>query len=127
MEDWQTFAQAVLPFIMRLPCVPQPVRALVRPLWKAVMFYTTYRTGQEKEVHIRDAVVQFLQYARLVEKTFQLQRLATLKLHVCAVHLGTLARAWGPTCFQMEYWIERMMQVVHPFSCQQRSWNMHRN
>jgi hypothetical protein len=53
MENWQTCAQVVLPFIMMLPCVTQPIRAIVRPLWRPVMCYTTYRTGQEKDIHVR--------------------------------------------------------------------------
>jgi hypothetical protein len=111
MEDWDTYMVLILPYLMSFSWIPLAVKELLAPLWLAVAFFMRYRPGQEAEAHIDAAQEALLDYASKVQKIFKLKKLATLQLHTCAVHLPRAAKAWGPTRFCLEYWLEHMVQA----------------
>lgn len=111
MADWDAFLVVVLPYIMAKNWVPENVKELLAPFWRAVAFFLRYRPEQESHEHIEDAQQCMLQYCTMAEEIFKLRHLATLQLHFAAIHLPQTAKDWGPINFCLEYWVERVMQV----------------
>ena len=116
MEDWATFGTTLLPYVMSVQGVPECVRDLCAPLHKILVYFASYTPGQTSDQELRAASIAALEFAAKAEKAFRMFALGTHQLHVVAVHLAQVARQWGPTAFQCEYWIERVMQVrgLHP-------------
>lgn len=112
MSDWQVFIAAVSPVVCSDVTFPAAVMELWAPLREALMYFTRYHHGQHSDTRIADAQHALLQYACLAEQKFKLHKLTTLQLHSAVVHLADMVRAYGPAAFRMEFWVERMMQVL---------------
>ena len=91
---------------------PDKVMDMWSPLRKALQYFTRYSHGQHTEDKWKEARDALLEYARLAEKTFKMHRLTTMQLHSAVVHLVDMVQAYGPAAFRMEFWVERMMQVL---------------
>lgn len=48
----------------------------------------------------------------MADKNFRMHKLTTMQLHSAVVHLTDMVKAYGPTAFRMEFWVERMMQEL---------------
>jgi len=112
MSDWQVFISVVSPLVCSADRFPKEVLALWAPLRKALLYFTRYSDGQHTKAGWEEARGSLLSYARLAEKTFRMHKLLTHQLHYAVVHLVDLMQAYGPSSFQMEFWVERMMQVL---------------
>ena len=112
MSDWQVFISVVSPLVCSADSFPKEVLALWAPLRKALLYFTRYSDGQHTKAGWEEARGSLLSYARLAENTFRMHKLLTHQLHYAVVHLVDLVQAYGPSSFRMEFWVERMMQVL---------------
>ena len=112
MSDWQVFIAVVSPLVCAGRLFPNAVMEMWAPLQRALLYFTRYNHGQQVEECIVEAQNDLLAYASMVEDTFKLHRLATHQLHAAVVHLADMVRAYGPSAFRAEFWVERMMQLM---------------
>ena len=112
MSDWQVFISVVSPLVCSADSFPKEVLDLWAPLRKALLYFTRYSDGQHTKARWDDARNSLLSYARLAEQTFRMHKLLTHQLHCAVVHLVDMVQAYGPSSFRMEFWVERMMQVL---------------
>ena len=112
MSDWSVFIAAISPVVCSGASFPASVLELWAPLRHALVYFTRYSDGQHTEARWKEARDSLLEYARLAEQTFCMHKLATMQLHSAVVHLVDMVQAYGPSAFRMEFWVERMMQVL---------------
>ena len=112
MSDWLVFITVVSPLVCSADSFPTDVMKLWAPLRKALLYFVRYSDGQHTPAQWNAARDSLLTYARLAEETFNMHKLLTLQLHSAVVHLVDMVQAYGPSAFRMEFWVERMMQVL---------------
>ena len=112
MYDWIVFITAVSPLVCSGQHFPQEVIDMWAPLREALIYFIRYSDGQHTEERWKRARNNLLKYATLAEKTFAMHKLTTMQLHSAVVHLVDMVQAYGPSAFRMEFWVERMMQVL---------------
>lgn len=112
MSDWIVFIDVVSPVVCSDPSFPQEVMNLWAPLRQALLYFTKYRPGQHNEAMLQKGQEAFVEYSQLAQKAFKLHKLSTIQLHSATVHLVDMVKAYGPSAFRMEFWVERMMQVL---------------
>lgn len=112
MSDWIVFLDTVSPLVLSGENFPPSVMQMWIPLRLALVYYIRYWDGQHTETHWKQARDDLLKYARLAENNFRMFKLTTFQLHSAVVHLTDMVKAYGPAAFRMEFWVERMMQVL---------------
>ena len=112
MSDWIVFLDTVSPLVLSGDSFPKEVMQMWVPLRRALLYYVRYWDGQHTEANWQQARNDLLKYARLAEDNFGMQKLMTMQLHTAVVHLTDMVIAYGPAAFRMEFWVERMMQVL---------------
>jgi hypothetical protein len=112
MSDWLVFITVVSPLVCSATNFPPEVMKLWAPLRRALLYFLRYSHGQHTAAQWNKARDDLLCYARLAEKEFGMHRLLTLQLHSAVVHLVDMVQAYGPAAFRMEFWVERMMQLL---------------
>lgn len=112
MSDWQVFISVLSPIVCLHAGFPHAVMDLWEPLRNTLLYFTMYHKGQDTEERLHTAQDSLMEYAMLAEKTFSMHKLMTMQLHAVVVHLADMVRAYGPSAYQMGFWVERMMQEL---------------
>ena len=119
MEDWLAFTETFSLYLLHdLEWQPDQdgIRQVFEEMWSnlraGTLYFLRYEEGQHTAHRIRAAQEALTKYGALAEQTFAGEVICTFKLHIAAWHLPDQVRCCGPSFFCLEFWIERMVQLL---------------
>lgn len=119
MEDWLAFTETFSLYLLHdLQWEPdqEDVRLVFEEMWThlraGTLYFLRYEELQHTAPRIKAAQDALMKYGAMAEDLFGGEVICTFKLHIAAWHLPDQVRCCGPAFFCLEFWIERMVQLL---------------